>query len=541
MTPSRFGSSFEGTESTGAGSKGTAALVEQLVADRVASRLFAGDAALWGEEAEPEASIRLGWTDFAARAAETIAAAESLRNELHANGVDRIVLCGMGGSSLAPEVIAARAKAPLAVLDSTHPEQVRRALGGDLSRTAVVVSSKSGSTIETRSHRAAFEAAFRDAGIDPAERVIVVTDPGSPLEASALEAGQRVFLADPNVGGRYSALTAFGLVPASLAGVDARALVAEAETVRETLAEDSAANPALQLAAAIASGLPERYALAIAPASSSDEAAGWGLGEWVEQLIAESTGKEGRGVLPVPLSSGAPELLGIPPRTAGLVTVSAGSSTGSAQPPVHGTALVAASLGAQFLVWETATAVLGRLMGINPFDQPDVESAKVAARAVLNAGAPTDDRVPVVDAPQAAEIIAQVRASVTPDGYLSVQAYLDREGDAALSISALRNSLAEALGVPVTLGWGPRFLHSTGQLHKGGPPVGAFLQLLDTSDVDVAIPDADSSFGALISAQAAGDRNVLIEHGRPVIALRTADPAGLANAIVAVLAESPTA
>ncbi|MBK0417993.1 glucose-6-phosphate isomerase [Leucobacter sp. CSA1] len=534
-------------------------IVSALVADRVASRLFAQDATLWGPDAEAEASIRLGWTEVWGRAAELIPAIDDLRAKLRGDGVDRVVLCGMGGSSLAPEVIASWASVPLVVLDSTHPEQVRRALEGDLSRTVVVVSSKSGSTIETRSHRAAFEAAFRSAGIDPASRVVIVTDPGSPLEESATAAGQRVFRADPNVGGRYSALTAFGLVPAGLAGADLRTLVSEAESVRELLSADDEGNPALQLAATLAAGLPRRYALAIA--SSPD--ARWGLGDWIEQLVAESTGKDGRGVLPVVLPSSAPELSGALPDSALLMTVAADADP---HEPVSEAATfdsegaggigVVGPLGAQLLLWEAATAVLGRLMGIDPFDQPDVESAKVAAREVLSSGATRPEALGVLEDPAGAEVLAapegrpaesaadlvsRLRDSVSPDGYVAIQAYLDREGAAVRPLRALRDGLAALLGVPVTLGWGPRFLHSTGQLHKGGPATGVFVQLIDDAEPDVGIPDSDSGFGTLISAQAEGDRGVLAEHGRPVLALRSADAAALADALAgAVSAENQT-
>ncbi|MDQ3789775.1 MAG: hypothetical protein M3422_21345, partial [Actinomycetota bacterium] len=189
-------------------------LAEQLAADKVASRLTAQDPTLWGPEAEPEASIRLSWTTLHETSRPLVAEIEALRAELHAEGVDRVVLAGMGGSSLAPEVITRTADVPLVVLDTTDPGQVADALDGDLSRTVLVVSSKSGSTVETDSHRRIFEKAFADEGIDAASRIVVVTDPGSPLETAAKEAGYRkVFAADPHVGGRYSALTAFGLVP----------------------------------------------------------------------------------------------------------------------------------------------------------------------------------------------------------------------------------------------------------------------------------------------------------------------------------------
>ncbi|WP_336650935.1 MULTISPECIES: glucose-6-phosphate isomerase [unclassified Leucobacter] len=504
-------------------------LVDALVRDRAASRLFAHDAGLWGGEAEAEAAIRLGWTDFAPDAELLIPRIEALRDEFAGDGVDRFVLCGMGGSSLAPAVLARWAGVELTMIDSTHPAVVSRALGGDLVRTAVIVSSKSGSTIETRSHLATFEQAFREAGIDPASRVVIVTDPGSPLDEESRAAGRRVFTADPEVGGRFSALTAFGLVPSGLAGVDVRRLVDEAQAVRSTLARDDVSNPALQLASAIAAGLPQRFVLLVGEAAN----ARWGLGSWIEQLVAESTGKEGHGVLPIALRLDAPEFSEVP-QQAVVVQVSDGAEhpgSPDAAPAVDRGVVVSAPLGAQLLLWETATALLGRLMGIDPFDQPDVEAAKVAARAALaEAGSSTS---PAPAAPPTAEILNRLRESVPPGGYLAIQAYVDPQGVIAAALAELRDRLASHLRVPVALGFGPSYLHSVGQLHKGGPALGAFLQIGDTGTPEVPIPGS-KGFGVLIAAQARGDREVLAERGRPVIAMTLA--AGDRSVIDALLA-----
>src|SRR5690606_12120470 len=227
-------------------------LLDELVSDGVASKLAAQDATLWGPEAEAEASIRLAWTALHRSSRPLIGEVESLRTELRAEGLDRVVLAGMGGSSLAPEVIASTEKVALTVLDTTDPGQVADALAGDLERTVLVVSSKSGTTVETDSHRRIFAEAFADAGIDAASRMIVVTDPGSPLaELASAEGYRRVFLADPHVGGRYSALSAFGLVPAGLAGADVARLLDQAASVAGQLSTDSPDNPALRLAAAL--------------------------------------------------------------------------------------------------------------------------------------------------------------------------------------------------------------------------------------------------------------------------------------------------
>lgn len=529
------------------GLRNAEAALATLVEDRVAGRIFAHDATLWGEAAAAEAAIRLGWTDVAATAERLIPEIEQLRSDLRADGVDRIVLCGMGGSSLAPAVITRWAGVDLTMIDSTHPDVVRRALAGDLARTAVVVSSKSGGTIETRSHLAAFEDAFRVAGIEPSERIIIVTDPGSPLDEESRAAGRRVFTADPNVGGRFSALTAFGLVPAGLAGADLGRLLQDAEDVRARVSSDHAENPALRLASAIYAGLPRRFVLALV----EDGSAAWGLGHWIEQLVAESTGKEGQGVLPVALDAGAPEFATVPAS----VTVVGLADDGGEAAEVSGQRAsigVAGTLGAQMLTWEVATAVLGRLMGIDPFNQPDVESAKVAARSALDSdtAAPGGDDgaelagsggARVLSTPSGVDVsdvtgfIGQVRQAAQHAGYLSLQAYLDPRGDESEPLRTLRDRLAEATGCPVALGWGPSYLHSTGQLHKGGPAAAVFLQLTETDPEPLPIPGSHRGFDALITAQARGDRSVLAERDRPVFAIECADPAATVRALTEAL------
>ncbi|WP_206446711.1 glucose-6-phosphate isomerase [Agrococcus sp. KRD186] len=500
-------------------------VVPQLVVDGVAGRLVSGDATLWGDAAEAEASIRLGWVEAAAGARGLVDDIEALRKQLREQGVDRIALAGMGGSSLAPEVITRTEGVDLIVLDSTDPSQVRRALRDGLARTALVVSSKSGSTLETDSQKRAFEAAYRDAGIDPADRIIVVTDPGSPLDGEARRAGYRVFNADPNVGGRYSALTAFGIVPSGLAGVDVRELIDEAIAALPEISEDSADNPGLRLAAAIAATQPLRDKTGIV----TDGTHIVGLGEWAEQLIAESTGKEGIGLLPIVLEKDAPELAA---DLADLQVVRLVGSAREAREVADGEVEVAGTLGAQLLVWEFAVAVAGRILGINPFDQPDVESAKIAARGLLDsleppaAPAAVDGGIEVrgtagvaLDSVDAS--VDALLAQLGEGGYLAIHAYLDRIGQPRFE--RLRAAFAARTNRPVTFGWGPRFLHSTGQYHKGGTPNGVFLQLLGTPHEDLEIPGRPFSFGQLIQSQASGDASVLAEHGRPVLTLTLDD------------------
>ena len=263
---------------SGAAAEAVAAHVPQLVADRVASRIFERDATLWGPAAEDEASSRLSWVGLPRTSRHLVGEIAALREQLREQGVDRVVLCGMGGSSLAPEVICSTADVPLVVLDSSHPDVVRGATV-DLERTVVVVSSKSGSTVETDSQRRVFEQTFTDAGIDPASRIVVVTDPGSPLEEDARAKGQRVVTAAPDVGGRYSALTAFGLVPAGLAGADVEALLDDAEAVSDLLGEDDEANPALGVRglriSRLAPGILARQLDAVAQAAQETGSTPW--------------------------------------------------------------------------------------------------------------------------------------------------------------------------------------------------------------------------------------------------------------------------
>ncbi|AIY00332.1 glucose-6-phosphate isomerase [Arthrobacter sp. PAMC 25486] len=529
---------------TGAAQEAGATHLMTLVADQVASRIFAKDATLWGADAEAESAIRLGWVEAPEVSAPLLEEITALRDELRSEGVNHIVLCGMGGSSLAPEVITATSGVELTVLDSTDPDQVRAAISDRLATTAIVVSSKSGSTLETDSQRRIFEQEFTAAGLDAKSRIIIVTDPGSPLDGSAREAGYRkVFNADPNVGGRYSGLTAFGLVPSGLAGVDLAALLDSAEEAAEMLRDDDVDNVGLRLAAALGGTSPLRNKIVIV-----DEGSGMvGFADWAEQLIAESTGKLGTGVLPVVADADSPEV------TSGaadvlVVRLVAGDADVELR---ENEVSIAGDLGAQLMVWEFATAVAGRLLGINPFDQPDVEAAKTAARGLLDATPATtpalftdgaievrtanDDAGWLAGASTVTEALAALAGTLGADGYLSVQVYLDRLAYAPLE--EIRNELASATSRPVTFGWGPRFLHSTGQFHKGGPAVGVFLQVTGTATEDLAIPDRPFSFGELIAAQAAGDAAVLADHGRPVLRLHLTDTAaGVAQLKTAVTA-----
>jgi glucose-6-phosphate isomerase len=506
-------------------------LVDRLVEERVASALTDQDPTLWGPRAQAEAARRLAWVALPQTSRPLLATIDALWSQLYAEGIDRVVLAGMGGSSLAPEVICGTSEVPLTVLDTTDPGEVADALAGDLQRTVLVVSSKSGSTVETDSHRRVFAAAFAKAGLDPAAHLVVVTDPGSPLQRIAEEQGYRaVITAEPNVGGRYSALTAFGLVPAGLARADIANLLDDAELQAPSLAADDPANPALRLAAALAVG----HAAGAEKVVLADTGSGIvGFADWAEQLIAESG-----------FADAGPD--------ATLVAI--GPEVGDA-PDESGAAAavtVKGTLGGQLLLWEYAIAVVGRLLGINPFDQPDVEAAKAAARAQLDAlhksaarpapafvegdvaVYPVGDWLPAGVATLSDALQALITATPAR-GYLAVQAYLDRIADASAAV--LRTELARRSKLQTTFGWGPRYLHSTGQYHKGGHQNGSFLQLTGAVVTDIPVPGTDFTLGELQQAQAFGDADVLAARGRPVLRVHLLDRAAGLVALAHALGE----
>lgn len=497
--------------------------MREAIAARVASRLAAKDPTLWGPRAEADARVRLSWTTLADSSRPLVADVASLRAELTAKGLDHVVLCGMGGSSLAPEVICRAAGVELTVLDSSQPDMVRAAVADRLERTVVVVSSKSGGTVETDSHRRIYEAAFTAAGLNPADHLVVVTDPNSPLDKIATQSGYRVFHANSHVGGRYSALTAFGLVPSGLAGAPIGQLLDEAELAFAAQADDTADNPGLSLG----------ILLGVAADAGVDklviaDKTGHGIGDWIEQLVAESTGKDGKGILPVVVPN--EKAVNFDPSNQDAILVAIGCD--EAPVALSGfSAALSGGLGSLFLVWEDAVAIAGRSIGINPFDQPDVESAKKASRELLDGDdearirpAFTESGIDVYGTTETSLVDAVRDLLIHADlsrGYLSVQVYLNRHQHE--DFADIREILAARTGRPVTFGWGPRFLHSTGQYHKGGPPNGAFLQISGDHQEDLAIPGREFSFGEFIDSQVAGDATVLRNHGRPVLRLHLHD------------------
>jgi len=492
-----------------------AARLQRLGDENVLPRIWTRDHTVWRDD-PAEISDRLGWLDAPSRADP-----DELRrfaDEVAEEGLTHAVLLGMGGSSLAPEVFrrvcgVAEGRLDLGVLDTTHPDAIA-ALEAEipLDRTLFVVSSKSGTTIETRSHMAYFLDRVRDGS-----RFVAITDPGTPLEESAGEAGfRRVFAAQPDVGGRYSALTAFGLVPAALIGLDLDAVLGSAREAASACGPEvpPVRNPAAVLGAAMGEAtLAGRDKLTLGVFHRPDVPGGQHhlepLGAWVEQLVAESTGKDGTGILPVDGERFGSEdaygedrlfvTLDEPPTLEPWLALEVGSPE---------------NLGRAFFVWELATAVAGHVLGIHPFDQPDVQAAKDRTGELLEKGEVPDEPPGDLDA---------LLESVRPGDYVAIQAFVAPSDGNWGILEEARMRIRDRLRVATTLGFGPRYLHSTGQLHKGGPETGVFVQVLEEPARDLPLPGRPFTFGTLLGAQAAGDLAALRDRGRRVGRVRLED------------------
>ena len=473
----------------------------------VHQKIAAKDPNTWGPEAAAEAAIRLNWVDLPT---SSMALHDELRDVMtRFAGKIRVVLCGMGGSSLAPEVLSKSYQRDLFIVDSTDPNYIAHALNGDLATTVFVVSSKSGSTIETSSQRALFQGKLVEAGLNPTDHMIFVTDPGSPLDVETRAAGFTVINADPNVGGRFSALSAFGVVPAVLAGIDMWSVLNDAVIAKNHfLAFDEVILDVAYLFSEVAG----QY---IAFTDHGSEVPG--ISDWIEQLIAESTGKDGKGRLPVVAESVAAAELGNP------FTVAFSEAGADLN--------VIAPLGAHFIFWEWVTAILGAALAIDPFNQPNVTEAKEQTLALLAEWKSSGKTTVPVLSPDATEgdveifgagstishSLQEIMATVKDGGYIAIMAYLDRKDDAALD--ELRTLISSASGKPTTFGWGPRFMHSTGQFHKAGQPNGTFIQITGEVDCDFDIPGRDFSFATLVAAQGLGDGKALTKRQYPLLRL----------------------
>jgi transaldolase/glucose-6-phosphate isomerase len=420
----------------------------------------------------------LGWLDEPRRMRERAAQLAAFVDEVSGADVETIVLLGMGGSSLAPEVLRRTfGVQAFHVLDTTHPQAIRALEERlDFERTLFLSASKSGTTLETRSHTDYFWERTGKKG----DRFAAITDPGSALEELARQRGFRhVFAGEPTIGGRYSALSAFGMVPAALMGVDVDRLLAAAEEMADACRQDGD-NSGFELGRAFGEGWQE----GLDKICIADTEGGFGL--WAEQLIAESTGKQGRGLVPAPGES--PD----------------GPHRQGARPVVP----EPYALGAEFFRWEFAVAVAGAFLGINPFDQPDVQAAKDKTNEVLATG----EEPALESTGSVGELLAQAK----PRDYVCVQAFVEPSAENDRRIADLVTRLRRESGLVVTHGYGPRYLHSTGQLHKGGPNTGLFLQVVDDPGGELAIPGQPFGFRRLIRAQAAGDFESLRTRGRRV-------------------------
>jgi transaldolase/glucose-6-phosphate isomerase len=542
------------------------ALEETWRAEGGVRRLYKGDPSLFSGRDEDR---WIGWTTAPQRERARVDAYAGFAAEVRALGVSDILLLGMGGSSLAPEVLARSipAKGPrFVMLDGTDPAEVRaRAAAVDLASTLVVVSSKSGGTLEPNLfldyvHARMVETVGADAA---GARFVAVTDPGSALEKTAARLGfLRTFAGVPEIGGRYSALSPFGLAPAAAIGLDVSRLLEGALALAHDCGPDAppAENPGVRLGLVLGLAATrfgrDKVTFCASPGIAD-------LAAWLEQLLAESTGKEGRGLIPV-----AGEPLG-PPEVYGPDRIFVRLGLADAPDPAEEAALDALSgaghpvlrivlrspydLGGEFYRWEVATAVAGAVLRINPFDQPDVEDSKLKTKALMEAPAAGEVRAPVyagegvqvyadprsaariAGAGSLAEILKARLLGVSAPDYVALLAYLERNEAHESVLQEIRTRLRDRLGAAVCVGFGPRFQHSTGQAYKGGPPTGIFLQITAADAQDLEAPGRGYTFGAVKAAQAAGDLEVLIERGRRALRLHLDRPdEGLASLAAAV-------
>jgi len=536
----------------------TDARLAQWAAEGVAERLWARDGSLWATSGKrpEEVAAWLGWLDLPVTMHGRIGELERIAREVRDDGYTRAAVLGMGGSSLAPELFSrvfgdAMGAPPsdatgleLRILDSTHPDAVRGFREwAESGRTIFCVSSKSGSTTEPNAFHAAMSAHA------PALDFIAITDPDTVLADLARSQGFRAIVEGPaDVGGRYSALSVFGLLPAALHGVDLDGLLSRATVMAEACRRPPAENPGLQLGAAIGEAAlagRDKLTIVTSPRLAS-------LGDWIEQLVAESTGKAGRGIVPVvgePI--GSPEAYAADRQFVFIIAAEdadpalsrlAGKLEALGHPVIQLELADPLEVGAEFVRWEIATAVAGMLLAIDPFDQPNVQEAKDATRALLDTyrrdgalpqppplvaepgmAAYADPKVLGDDPVTVEGALRALLATEQPANYFAMLAYLPADPATVAQLQGLRESVRAQTGLATTLGFGPRFLHSTGQLHKGGPGTGIFLQLTAEPRRDLPIPGWQESFGTLIAAQAAGDLAALQGRGRRVLRLHLAD------------------
>jgi len=524
--------------------------------DQFASRLWKKDYTIWSKEPQPELTDRLGWLELPETMAKEVGALTAFADKAKADGIKHVVLLGMGGSSLAPEVFQqtfgnVSGYPELHVLDSTHPAAVKAVEARvDLAHTLFLVSSKSGTTTETHSFFYYFWDKLKQIESEPGSHFVAITDPGTPLEKLAAERHFRAtFNAPEEVGGRYAALTVFGLVPAALIGVDVGAVLARAARMSEECAPTTAENhhPGLLLGAALgelALTKRDRVTFLCSPSLSA-------LPSWIEQLIAESTGKDNKGIVPVANENlAAPENYGgdrffVYLRFDGDENHSLDRQVAALEANGHPVARLdlqdKSDLGQEFFRWEFAVAAAGAALGIHPFNQPDVQLAKDLAKKAMSEPADkgtgkAKDTVSVADREALRKAAESWIGKKKARDYVAVQAYIDPSVENAAKLQTLRASILQRLSVATTLGFGPRFLHSTGQLHKGGPNSGLVLQIVDQPTDHLAVPETNYTFEALIKAQAFGDFAAMKQRRRRVLRVNLgSDAASGLNSLTEVL------
>lgn len=511
--------------------------------DSLPARLWQRDPSLWADDpyAQREVSNRLGWLDSPEKARALIPVYQSFADEIHKEGIDRVLVLGMGGSSLTAEVFSslqagARETAPLslAILDSTDPHQVAEAANNfPPDKSLYIVASKSGGTAEVT---AAFDY-FWELSNGDGSRFIAITDPQTDLEKIALErVFRKIFSSDESVGGRFSALTDFGLVPAALLGMDLNRLVDRAEWMRRECsigalsgAERSrsaiaARNPGMALGAVLAAsalgGRDKLTVLADAPVSA--------LAGWIEQVIAESSGKKGRGILPVALEPlDMPEVYGddrlfVYLRQTGELDNGIAALRHAGHPVIELPMTNYFEVGAEFFRWEIATAVACHILGVNPFDQPDVQDSKARTKNKIadyqKTGKLAD--VDLTSASEARPALEKFLSGARAGDFVAINAYLPRNSETIAALQLLRVAIREKTKCAVTAGFGPRFQHSTGQFHKGGPNKGWFIQVVYDAMDDMEIPTQGMTFGMLLRAQALGDYEALKAAGRRALRVK---------------------
>jgi transaldolase/glucose-6-phosphate isomerase len=527
-----------------------AASINQTLADAQAAgvieRIWNRDASLWKEDESHRKIIAnsLGWLTVAREMAGVASDLSDFAGAIESAGFKQAMVCGMGGSSLCPEVLR-RTFGPqkdfpeLLVLDSTDPDAINNFKKKvDVGHCLFVIASKSGTTTEPNAFHRYWYNEVAQTTKTPGDAFVTITDPGSQMAETAKSEGfRRIFLNQADIGGRYSALSYFGMVPAALMGLDVARLLRQTQPMVDRCRVAASTNPGALLGSVIAScALAGRDKLTIV---TDDGLAALGL--WIEQLIAESTGKEGHGIVPVVGESlGAPATYG---NDRVFVSISVGEPAAemngklkdlesAGHPVVYRNLTDLYDLGAEFFLWEFATAFAGWRLGIDPFDQPNVQESKDATKTILerfaSAGKLAEQSPLAADDPltiyggatnggTVTEVLGEQCRRVHPGDYVALLAYIEETDETTAALQSLRNTISKLTGCATTIGYGPRFLHSTGQLHKGGPDSGVFIQITAPDKVDFAVPHAPYSFSVLKDAQALGDFQSLIKHGRRAV------------------------